>query len=115
MKSSKSFLILLVILVINWQCECRIEMLSGEELLENAEKNADKINMIELENEQNKGSLFKYLLQVYNKMAVENERLRSETNQLNTIVKLLVDNNENSNKSKESKRAMKNIALGFGK
>ena len=61
-----------------------------------------------------KAGLFKYILNVYNKMAVENERLRAEYAQMSAIVKILAETREAAS-GKDSKRAMKNIALGFGK
>ena len=54
------------------------------------------------------------LFNVYNKMAVENERLRAEYAQMSAIVKILAESREAAS-GKDSKRAMKNIALGFGK
>ena len=63
---------------------------------------------------EDKAGLFKYILNVYNKMAVENERLRAEYAQMSAIVKILAESREAAS-GKDSKRAMKNIALGFGK
>jgi hypothetical protein len=109
---SKAVLVLMLVCIVN--AANRLgddELMTEEARLQKLSGSSGGGGEIEVDD---KAGLFKYILNVYNKMAVENERLRAEYAQMSAIVKILAETREAAS-GKDSKRAMKNIALGFGK
>lgn len=72
-------------------------------------------NYLAMGTDEERNSIFKYILNAYQKVAADNNRLREEYAQLGSVVKFLTDSNYQENVKESNKRAMKNIALGFGR